>query len=133
MDLPGFESPSIVTGDEYRPDLLLLTSANHLYIVELTVGFESNLTKNTKRKHAKYKNLTENLTNYFTTVKLINLSISSLGVFDKECQSFVKMLSDLSLDINSDNIIATGKSYQLPSVQPTTFSVVEIKSGKTRN
>ena len=98
VDLPGFESPSIVTGDEYRPDLLLLTSANHLYIVELTVGFESNLTKNTKRKHAKYKNLTEELTKNFTTVKLINLSISSLGVFDKECQSFVKLLSDLGLD-----------------------------------
>jgi len=27
VDLPGYESPSFVTGDEYRPDLLLLTSA----------------------------------------------------------------------------------------------------------
>ena len=65
---------------------------------ELTVGFESNLTKSTKRKHAKCKNLTEKLTKNFTTVNLINLSISSLGVFDKECQSFVNMLSDLGLD-----------------------------------
>ena len=75
-DLPGFESPSIVTGDEYRPDLLLFTTANYLYIVELTVGFESSFTKNTKRKHAKYKNLTEELTKNFTTK--INKSFNQL-------------------------------------------------------
>jgi hypothetical protein len=37
VDLPGFESPSIITGDEYRPDLLVSTSDKHLYVVELTV------------------------------------------------------------------------------------------------
>ncbi|CAB4017464.1 Hypothetical predicted protein [Paramuricea clavata] len=58
VDLPGFESPSIITGDEYRPDLLVFTSSDtHLYVVELTVGFESNLTNNFNRKKAKYENL----------------------------------------------------------------------------
>ena len=27
-DLPGYKSPSIITGNEYRPDMLLLTSQN---------------------------------------------------------------------------------------------------------
>jgi hypothetical protein len=49
VDLPGFESPSIITGDEYRPE---------------------------------YR----------------PLSVSSLGVFDKECHTFVKMLNELGLD-----------------------------------
>ena len=37
------------SGDTYRPDLLLSTSTGTLYIVELTVDFESNLQKNVER------------------------------------------------------------------------------------
>ena len=85
-------------GLEYRPDLLVSTSDKHLYVVELTVGFESNLTNNVNRKKAKYKNLIRELDQNFTSVKFINLSVSSLGVFDKECHTFVKMLNELGLD-----------------------------------
>ena len=42
-DLPGYKSPSIITGNEYRPDMLLLTSQNTLYVAELTVGHESTI------------------------------------------------------------------------------------------
>ncbi|CAB3996669.1 Hypothetical predicted protein [Paramuricea clavata] len=49
VDLSGYKSPSIITGDTYRPDLLLSTSTGTLYIVELTVGFESNLQKNVEQ------------------------------------------------------------------------------------
>ena len=34
----------------------------------------------------------------FDTVKFINLSISALGVFDKESTAFLKMLEDMHLD-----------------------------------
>ena len=57
VDLPGYKSPSIITGDTYRPDFLLSTSTGTLYIVELTVGFESNLQKNVEHKKSKYKEL----------------------------------------------------------------------------
>ena len=53
----GYRSPFVITGDTYRPDLLLSTSNGMLYIVELTVGFESNLQKNVERKKSKYKEL----------------------------------------------------------------------------
>jgi hypothetical protein len=56
VDLPGYKSPSIITGDIYRPDLLLSTSTGTLYIVELTVGFESNLQKNVEHKNQNIKN-----------------------------------------------------------------------------
>ena len=42
-DIPGFPSPSIITGDDIRPDLLLKTKDNCLYIMELTISFDSNL------------------------------------------------------------------------------------------
>ena len=54
VDLAGFLNPSIVTGDKYRPDLLLTTKDNCLYIIELTVGYETNLGNNSKRKQDKY-------------------------------------------------------------------------------
>ena len=41
---------SIITGDEYRPDIPLLTSQNTLYVAELNVGHESNLENESNRK-----------------------------------------------------------------------------------
>ena len=103
VDLPGFENPSIITGDEQRPDLLLSSQNNDLYIIELTVGFESNLTNNVNRKHTKYKDLVREQEKDFRKVKFINFSISSLGIFDKECHTFLKMLNDLGLDKKRQN------------------------------
>jgi hypothetical protein len=103
VDLPGCKSPSIITGDTYRPDLLLSTSTGTLYIVELTVGFESNLQKNVERKKSKYKDLIREQNEHFTSVKFVNLSISSLGVFSKECSTFIEMLNDLGFQKHHQN------------------------------
>ncbi len=43
VDLPGYNNPSVLTSDTFRPDLLLSFSTDCLYILELTVGYESNL------------------------------------------------------------------------------------------
>ena len=45
-DLPSFSNPSMITGDIYRPDLLILTKDNTLYVVELTVVYKTNLRNN---------------------------------------------------------------------------------------
>ena len=103
VDLPGYKSPSIITGDTYRPDLLLLTSTGTLYIVELIVGFESNLQKNVERKKSKYKELIREQNEHFNSVKFVNLSISSLGVFSKECSTFIEMLNDFGFQKQHQN------------------------------
>ena len=36
----------------------------------------------------------------FVSVKFVNLSISCLGVFDKECRTFLEMLDTSGLDKN---------------------------------
>ncbi len=97
-DLPSFPNPSVITGDVYRPDQLILTEENCLYILELTVGYETNLRNNINRKHLKYKKLIMEQRNKFQCVKFINLSISALGVFDKESAAFLKMLEDIHVD-----------------------------------
>ena len=76
-DVPGFKSPSIITGDTYRPDLLLSLSNGSLYVVELTVGYETNLENNVKRKKAKYRELVRQLDENFNEVNFVNLSMSS--------------------------------------------------------
>ncbi len=100
VDLPGYKSPSIITGDTYGPDLLLSTSSRCLYIIELTVGFESNLQKNVERKKSKNKELISERKEHFDSVKFANLSISSLGVFAKKCSTFIQMLDDLGFEKN---------------------------------
>ena len=57
VDLPGFINPSVLSGDSLRPDILLVIENKCLYILELTVGYESNLQINTNRKRQKYLDL----------------------------------------------------------------------------
>ena len=80
VDLPGYLSPCIITSDSLRPDMLLST-ADKLYIIELTVGFETNLAKNARRKELKYRSLVTDLSNDYHSIEFINLSISCLGIF----------------------------------------------------
>ncbi|CAB4003346.1 Hypothetical predicted protein [Paramuricea clavata] len=98
VDLPGYKSPSIVTGDTFRPDLLLSINSDCLYILELSVGYESNLQTNVDRKRRRYEDLITQQKKQFKSVKFVNFSISSLGVFSKDCHSFLDMLTDLGLD-----------------------------------
>ena len=97
-DIQGFLSPSIITGENLRPDLLLRTNNNYLYILELTVGFESNLETNATRKHSNYAPLLSGLQRQFKCVSFVNLSMSSLGIFGNSCNSFFKMCDSLSID-----------------------------------
>ncbi|CAB4023043.1 Hypothetical predicted protein, partial [Paramuricea clavata] len=56
VHLPSFitRAPSVITGDQLRPDLLLAIENKVLYVLELIVGFETNLNSNSDRKHKKY-------------------------------------------------------------------------------
>ena len=60
-DLPVFLSPSPITGDSLRPDLILIAKNNDLYILEPTIGYETNITFNSHRKASKYNPLHEEL------------------------------------------------------------------------
>ena len=90
VDLPQYLSFSLITGDDLRPDMLILTS-NNLYVVELSVGFEINLSNNTSRKFGEYRYLLHDLESEYRHVKFDNLSISSLGIFGQSCNSFFQI------------------------------------------
>ena len=52
-DIPGYLNPSIIAGDQFRPELLLVSPSNCLFILRLAVG--SNLASNSIRKEDKYR------------------------------------------------------------------------------
>ena len=93
VDLPCFHSPSIITGDNFRPDLVFVSLDNKIYIIE------TNLEVNAERKRAKYQSLMETLKSKYTDVKFVNLSISSLGIFGLSCSSFIEMCDALAVDM----------------------------------
>ena len=55
VDLPGFITPSVISSNSIRPDLLLTVSKKCLCILESTVGFENNLLINAS--HAKQESM----------------------------------------------------------------------------
>ena len=104
-DLPCFSSPSLVTGDSLRPDLVLISPDNNLYLLELTVRFETNLESNSNRKATKYKPLLRDLKSKYQNIHVINLSMSSLGIFESSSDSVIKMIEDLGFDKNRQSYI----------------------------
>ena len=98
VDLPGYLSPSILTGESLRPDMLLSIEDKCLYIIELTVGFETNLERNSQRKEIKYRPLIKHFENTYRKVKFINLSTSSLGIFGQTSESFFDLCKELSIE-----------------------------------
>ena len=48
-------NPSVITEEENRPDVTVTQNESTIFVLELTVGFETNIDPNTKRKANKYK------------------------------------------------------------------------------
>ena len=98
-DVNGFLNASIINGENYRPDLLFLIQSKFLvYVLELTVGFESNLNNNAVHKKEKYLNLINEMSRNYRCVRFVNLSMSSLGVFSDECSTLLDMMNDIGID-----------------------------------
>ena len=70
----------------------------HLYILELTVGYESSLQVNANRKRQKYLDLIKEQEADYDKVKFVNLSLSTLGVFSRSSENFDGMLRSLKCD-----------------------------------
>ena len=81
----------------YRPDIVFIFNET-LYILELTVGFETNISINVERKKEKYKHMLLDLEQRYSKVSFINLSLGALGIFSKQCTTFVPMLKDLNFN-----------------------------------
>ena len=68
-----------------------------LYILELTLGFETYIQVNSIRKANKYTKLIKELSSIFTKATFLYLSMGALGIMGSFCDSFPSLLEDLNL------------------------------------
>ena len=101
----ALQAPAFLIGDNLHPDLLLALPNKCIHILELTVGFESNIWKNYHRKHTKYYDFVRQQENLFSQVKYFNLSISNLGLLYQFSLEFLDMLWDLNYNSSTKNYI----------------------------
>ena len=90
-----FLNPSVITGDEERPDIVIIQD-NECHVLELTVGFETNMLKNSKRKKTRYIGLIERLEKDFN-VTYFDLSMGAIGIIGNESSSIQKLFLHLGL------------------------------------
>ena len=92
-----------------------------LYILELTVGFETNISKNAERKEQKYADLIENLQrsgeqNKYEKVLFVNLSLGALEIIGKESHNLKAMQQELGLSKSEEDYIVEKTNKCLHSV-----------------
>ena len=103
VDIPGFEWPSVITGEKRRPDIII-RDTNKLYIIELTVGFETIISINTERKSKHYEDLCKELSQGFESVIYVNLfMLGALGFIGKDSKNFYDLLK-MTLKLEKDQI-----------------------------
>ena len=94
--VPSFPSPSLITGDSLRPDLALVLNNTTVYLLELTVSFESNIKVNSDCKAAKYHPLLTNLRTEYKNINFVTFFMSTLGNFGMSSDTFLQMHNHLN-------------------------------------
>ena len=78
-DIPDYKSPTIINGPSQRPDIVIV-DVNKLYVIKLTVGFETRITINAERKKRTYEQLSRQLRNNYDEVNYFDISMGALGL-----------------------------------------------------
>ena len=133
VDLEGFRSPSEVTGDSERPDMLIVRPDGTFYLVKLIVCYETNMPKNAQIKSNRYETTIEHLKSSFTWVKFVNLVASALGIFYKDSKTLITMFEDFKISrqehayiIRKISNIAIRTSYYIFCMKDKSWSNLEL-------
>ena len=90
--------PSIITGEDLRPDLIVVHQSKDIYILELTIGCEPNIQKNAAHKYKKYETVLKKLKFSYNRVTFIILSMGACGVIGASVVDFPSMLTKLGCE-----------------------------------
>ena len=69
-----------------------------IIILIITIIIIIIINNNAMRKNEKYLNLINEMSRNYRCVRIISLSMSSLGVFSNECSTFLDMMNDIGID-----------------------------------
>ena len=99
----GYFTPCIFTGDNKHRDMLLLTADNCLYILQLGFPIESQ----SPFFQAQFRPLFNDLNTDYRQAKLVNLSVSCLGISGLSSDSILEICRDIDMDRRNLNDIIT--------------------------
>ena len=68
-----------------------------MIILELAVGFNTNLNINAKRKKEQYQQLLQTLNSQLYLVKFVAMSVRCLGAFRRYANAFIHTFKDIHL------------------------------------
>lgn len=88
-----YKSPTIITLTSQWLGIVLV-DINKLYVIELTIGFETQITINAERK--KYEQLSRQWSYYYDEVKNFNISVRVLELIGKYCQELCNLIEYLT-------------------------------------
>ena len=93
-----------MSGEDKRPDIIIV-ERDTVYIFELTIGFETNVSTNSERKKNNYSQLLEDLKSRYKKVKFINLSMGAIDIYGDTCFNLKSVLKHLGLNENEVNYL----------------------------
>ena len=138
VDIEGYPNPSVITEDEQRPDFAIVKDDN-LLLLELTVGFETNIKKNFDRKAKRYQQLLAKLSNKYK-VYYVNLSLGAIGIIGKDSLIMTAMGNfDLSKEtlnfiVNRTINVCVRATYYIFCMQKSrTFKLVKTDTDVSSN
>ena len=84
-DLPDqiYSFPMDIAPTEYRPDIVVWDNKDAMFLIELTVPFETNLEEARERKQAKYADLLKEC-RWKSNASLITVQVGARGYLDQE-------------------------------------------------
>ena len=106
-DIDQYMSPSIITGEDLGPDLVVVHQIKDIYVLEFTVGFEPNIQKNAAHKYEQYETVLEELKLSYNGVTFINLSMGACGVIGASVVDFPSMLTKLGCEKKQSDYLMT--------------------------
>ena len=104
IDIPGYKSPTMITGENQRPGSIVISN-NKLYLLELTAGCETNIDLNSKKKEENYRALMDRLAQLNNSAQFVNFSMGAQRVYGKASTSLIRFLSDLGMNKKEINFV----------------------------
>ena len=102
-----------------RPNLVVVFK-DAIYVIELTVPYETNCKKAKRHKEERYKNLRSELIMTCSTFEVITLEVTTLGFVSKDINRFRRLLR--TLDLNEERIV---KKCMKVALRATFIFIVE--------
>ena len=115
--------------------MLIVRTDGTLYLVDITVCYETNMPKNAQIKSIRYETTIEHLKSSFTCIRFVNPVVSALGVFYKDSKTLITMFEDFKITrqehayiIRKISNIAIRTSYYIFCMKDKSWSNPELMS-----